>query len=159
MRRLFSIIFLVCILVLISTHLYAAPKVQFRDFKWGSSIEEVEEALLKGGFSITVIRSKFKRDASNISYSDTVFGEKAHVKLFFTKETEKLYIIIIKWDSIKMGTALQKLTEVYGKPQQSTDDKNDICIYSWIQDEGEIVLIKEQSRVTMGYSSMFYYKK
>lgn len=157
MKRLFLGIFLTCILSLTTpTQSYADSKIQFRDFKWGSSINRVEKIILTGGF-------KTRRPAGCvpiISYLSEVFDKGAHIRFFFTPKTKKLHMINVEWDNnheweniYLANSILRELTKKHGRPRDLNKSKEG---YMWLGENAKLRLIISSSKTRLIYCSLLW---
>lgn len=151
------VIFLTCILLLtIPTQSYADSKIQFENYKWGSSIDEVEGIILSGGFGAR----RLTGCVPTTSYLNKVFDEKAYIRFFFTPKTKKLHMINVEWnnelewENIYLANSILKtLTEKYGRPRDLSKSKEG---HVWLGENAELRLIISGFETRLIYCSLLW---
>ena len=83
---------------------------QFRDFRWGANMGEVERALKS---EYEWIR---KENDRTIIISDRVANEPAQIDFIFTPKTKILCAVIIRFEKDVNYKLIRFLTDIYGKP-------------------------------------------
>jgi len=150
-------IFLTFVLSLtIPTQSYADSKIQFENYKWGSSIDEVEGIILSGGFGARRLAGCIP----GVSYLNKVFDEEAYIRFFFTPKTKKLHMINVEWDNkpgwenvYLVNSILKTLTKKYGKPRDLSKSKEG---YMWLGENAELRLIVSSFKTRLIYCSLLW---
>jgi len=100
-----------------------AQEIQFEDYRWGSSIEEVKKQIERKGHVCQT-----EPDCAAIGYIEEILGEVAEVVFAFTPKTDKLASIRISWESEDLVKRLAEfLITKYGEPKIKNETLNEFC--------------------------------
>lgn len=117
MKKLILVLFTMLFLVACSTKDGDKLELLIKDFKWGSSIEEVKELIISKGHTPT------QTSRGNVGYLDVILGEEVLVGFYFTPETRKLCKAGLHWNTDRVRNRLQKiLAQKYGTSGRESED-------------------------------------
>ena len=142
-------IFLIILLCLSSTLVFAESMYQFEDFEWGMSLVDVTEKVTGDGKSFKRVEvdgnKKFAFGESNYThrgYNDEIFGHPCVILLVFTPESKLLAKTAVWWPDRSLAKDITKQLEGrYGKPLEA--DKG--LLYVWGDPETYEMIVMDLS--------------
>jgi hypothetical protein len=98
-------------LLLISSSAWA---YQFEDYRWGDSLDYINEKITKDG------KTNIEREKDTLRFDDTIYDKPCRIIMLFTPKTKQLGHITVRWNPPGPGKVLKReLTAQYGPPNDS----------------------------------------
>ena len=126
---------------------------RFENYEWGAHITTVKNMVIAKGHELIDDGDK----SGIVEYEDKILDKEVNIKLCFTFESRKLYLISLLWYDSPIRKALFKiLTSKYGEPQSM----GKMGWYKWKRDRYLLDIInasfEDKGVVRMHYQSDDY---